>query len=196
MNDTHNSNENRQWQADLHDAGLDFVIDESLGPVLRALSGLNERAVCLCSGTGSLPYVNWIRDGLSMNGRLIIHLAPECTNLDSVVQQQLDADIRVASHYQEVSSFCADIAVHRLDLIVVDIAAGGQDTLEHWVPLLKDNAMLIAIGSKDVMQLIIDHCKTELFFADIGARGSAAMLTKKGVQHRLVRRSGRRRTRV
>jgi hypothetical protein len=183
--------DSQEWLADLQQAGIGHDFDDSLAAILRVVASIHQRPVCLCSGVEVLPYVNWLRDGMSMSGRLIIHLAPEHRELDEIVQRQLDSDIRVASHYQDIQRFCADISQHRVDLLLVDVGDDSSTGLDGLMPLLNENALSIVLAKKVIQEILFERYSSDYFVAPISASGQALMLARVGQQHQLGRRRGR-----
>jgi len=181
-----------EWLAALQSVHSDLACDPSLAATIRIAAGSKSNAVCLCSGTASLPYAVWLRDGMAMTARLIIHLDPANKEFATVVQQQLDSDIRLASHYQEISSFCDDIARHRLDLVVVDLNDRNRRHCAHLLSLLSDNGLMIVVADENVQERLHAELSNDYFFAPTGANQQAMMLSRKGMQHRVTRRSARR----
>jgi hypothetical protein len=181
------------WLEMLQAAGVNDPFDLALAETLRIAASVRDDAVCLCSGPAVLPYVHWIRDGLPMTGRVIVHLDPSHETLMDVVQTQPDSDIRVASHFQEIASFCDDISHHKLNLIVIDI--DDDDTIR-CVPaltgLLTSSSIMVCLLKEGAEEVLRNDFSTDFFFAPIGSQGRALMIAKKGMQHHLERRSRRR----
>ena len=167
--------------------------EKSLGRALRVIAGARQDAVCLCSGIRALPYVEWLRDGLRMSSRLIIHLDPEYSSLSDAMQNQADLDIRVAGHFQDLAGFIRDISHHRIDLLVADIDDTNRAVMHGLISLLSDGALLVAIADVAEQQQLRSDYATEFFVSSLGEQGSAIMMTRKGRQHRLSRRGGRQR---
>lgn len=183
--------DSRKWLADLQLAGIGHDFDDNLAAILRVAASVHEHSVCLCSGVEVLPYIDWLRDGMSMSGRLIIHLAPDRRELDEIVQRQLDSDIRIASHYQEIERFCADISQHRVDLLIVGVGEDNRSGLDGLMSLLSQNALLIVLARKSIQESLSERYSADYFLAPIGTSGQTLMLTRMGKQHQLERRRGR-----
>ena len=183
--------DSQEWIAGLKQADIGHDFDDSLAAILRVVASIHQHPVCLCSGVEVLPYVNWLRDGMSMSGRLIIHLAPEHRELDEMVQRQLDSDIRVASHYQDIQRFCADISQHRVDLLVVDAGDDSNAGLDGLMSLLDQNALSIVLAEKAIQEILFERYSSDYFVAPISTGGQALMLARVGQQHELGRRRGR-----
>jgi hypothetical protein len=180
--------DSQKWLADLQQADIGHSFDDGLAAILRVVASIHQHPVCLCSGVEVLPYVNWLRDGMSMSGRLIIHLAPEHRELDEMVQRQLDSDIRVASHYQDIQRFCADISQHRVDLLVVDAGDDSNAGLAGLMSLLNQNALSIVLAKKAIQEILFERYSSDYFVAPISTGDQALMLARVGQQHQLGRR--------
>lgn len=185
----------KNWLSRLYGLGVGESYDESLGRVLRVLAGMQQDAVCLCSGPAVLPYVNWLRDGLRMSSRMIIQLDPVCEALGPAVQSQLEIDIRVAGHFQPVESFSADVARHRVDLLVAGVDVANRDAIDGLIALLNDCALFVGIADPQIQARLLSDYSDDYFTASLGEKQSAVMLTRKGRQHRLSRRGGRQKSR-
>ena len=184
--------EAQAWIADLESENIGQDFDDDLAAVLRVAAALIEQCICICSGSAALPYVTWLRDGMSMSGCLIIHLDPARQHLDSVVQKQLDSDIRVSSHYQAAREFCIDISRHRVDLLLLTVDDGDMESLEEFSALLNENALMIVLASPQTQEKLRARYSSAYFLAPVGGQGRAIMLARKGMQHQRVRRSERR----
>lgn len=184
----------QNWLSTLQREGVGSAYDEGLGRALRVVAGMQQDAVCLCTGPAVLPYVNWLRDGLKMSSRLIIHLDPAYEALTPAVQSQLDKDIRMAGHFQDLDSFSADIARHRIDLLVAAIDDANKAVIDGLVALLNDCALFVAIADSRMQEQMRADYSNEYFLASLGDKQSALMLTRKGRQHHLSRRGGRRKS--
>lgn len=184
----------QNWLACLQREGVGEAYDENLGRALRVVAGMQQEAVCLCSGPAVLPYVNWLRDGLKMSSRLIIHLDPAHEALGPAVQSQLDNDIRIAGHFQDIGSFSADIARHRIDLLVAAIDDANKIEMDGLIALLNDCALFVGIADSRVQQQMQEDYSRDYFLASLGDGKNALMLTRKGRQHHLSRRGGRRKS--
>jgi hypothetical protein len=187
-----NGRDSDAWIEMLQAAGVDDPFDMALAETLRIAASVRDDAVCLCSGPAVLPYVHWIRDGLPMTGRVIVHLDPSHETLRDVVQTQPDSDIRVASHFQEIASFCDDISHHKLNLIVIGIDDDTMRYVPELTGLLTSSSIMVCLLKEGAEEVLRNDFSTDFFFAPIGSQGRAVMMTKKGMQHRLERRSRRR----
>jgi len=181
------------WLGRLAAAGVCLEFDSVLAETLRVVAGVRQDAVCLCSGPGTLPYVGWLRDGLRMSSRLIIHLEPSLEKLGNLVQQQLDDDIRVAGHFQDLESFSRDIARHRIDLLVAELNDANRAAMGGMISLLTDEALMVIVADGKLQPELRSDYADEYFVAPVGSHTAALMLSRKGRQHRLVRRGSRRR---
>lgn len=180
------------WLSSLQSMGVDEVCDKDLGHALRVIAGMQQDAVCLCSGPATLPYINWLRDGLKMSSRMIIHLDPAHESLGPAVQTQLERDIRIAGHFQDIESFSADIARHRVDLLVAAVDEANRAAMDGLIALLNDCALFVGIADAQMQERLWKDYADDYFLAPLGSGQRALMLTRKGRQHRLSRRGGRR----
>lgn len=182
----------QNWLSRLQACGVCEAFDEGLGRTLRVVAGMRQDAVCLCTGPQVLPYVGWIRDGLKMSSRMIIHLDPAREALGPAIQSQLDKDIRIAGHFQDLESFSADIARHRVDLLIAGVDDSNKTAMDGLIALLNDCALFVGIAEPRMQERMWRDYSDEYFLASLGDNRSALMLTRKGRQHRLARRGGRR----
>ena len=187
-----NSRDGDAWLELLQAVGVDGPFDRALADTLRIAASVRDDAVCLCSGPSVLPYVYWIRDGLPMTGRVIVHLDPSRETLGAVVQTQPDSDIRVATHFQDMASFCDDISHHKLNLIVVEVDDDTIRCLPKLVDMLSNNSLMVCLLNEGAEEALRNDFSSEFFFASIGSHGRSIMMAKKGMQHSLERRSRRR----
>lgn len=170
-----------------HGAGKSFA--EDLARRLRVLASLKDNSVFLVSGTGALPYIPWLRDGMPMNGRLIVHLEPGHDALDTLLKSQLHDDIRVAAHSQELPLFCADIARHKLDFVLLDAGTNLAIVLPLIREMLGDHALLIVLLKQGEQIHRVAKISADFFMAPLDESQTAWMLARKGRQHRTARRS-------
>jgi len=126
---------------------------------------------------------------MSMNNRLIIHQQTGEKELEDLVNQQLAIDIRLASHFQDVGSFTADIAQHKLDMVLVDHSASVVD-IQNWLTLLSDTGLLICPATDSVQSEIELNCGQDHFITRV--EQSVLLISRKGSQHRAKRRGRRR----
>jgi len=184
--------QDERWLENLAAENVHARFDASLAETLRVVAGMRQDAVCLCSGPGALPYVGWLRDGLRMSSRLIIHLDPSLDRLEKLIRHQQDDDIRVAGHFQDLQSFGRDIARHRIDLLVADFDGDNRHAMGSLMSLLTDEALMVILADEDLQCDLRSDYATEYFVADAGS-SAALLLSRKGRQHRLARRGSRRR---
>lgn len=154
----------------LEQIGLDH--DPILARALRVISNRGDHAVGMIVGEAALPYLPWVRDGLSMSSKLIVLLEPRERDFSAALEQQMALDIRIAAHTQDPRAFAADVSDHRVDLLV---GALGQLPLE----MMKESGQAVLIGSLSIPD--------GYFGAPVGE--SSVMITLPGRQHRLSRRN-------
>lgn len=174
------------WMSALADHGLGDV-NRSLAAFLRVFANLADQAVVLMAGPGVIGYVPWVRDGLPMTGKLIVQLHPRHRGLDPLVQSQLDLDIRVAGHYQDLDGFLEDVSHHRFDLLIAD----GEDvrTFRRALGTVKDTGAAILVSDESSRRWLVESLASEYFAAEPGQ--GVSVLTRKNMQHRLGRRRQR-----
>lgn len=171
-----------------HDVGRSFHGDT--GSLLRVIAGTKNGAVCLASGREAIPYVHWLQDGMAMNSRLIVHnQSPEMNDL---VRPQFTTDIRIVTHTQDLASFLTDIEEHRFDLIVLDVNDLSPDAEPPVLLRLAEHGLLLGVGADAARSHLIQTCTDAYFLCSLGNDGQSVALSKKGIQHRAVRRGGRR----
>ena len=178
----------------------ELSFDKTLANQLRLIAGLKDYGVLMTSGLHALPYSCWLRDGMSMNSRLLIHQMPEARSLSSWVESQQVQDIRVASHFQAQDAFTNDIREHRFDLMVLAFLDGEGDAdqremLASWLALLRDGGLAVLLASARLRSEFESLYTEEYFSAEFGESETCLMLVRKGSQHRAVRRGARRRAR-
>lgn len=177
------------WLGQLRTYGLVSNYSSGLAALLRILTAQKDYAVVLISGSHTLSYIPWIRDGMSMNSRLIIHQQERDIPLEDLLNHQLAIDIRLASHFQDVSSFTDDISQHKLDMVLVDHSASVKD-IQNWLKLLSDGGLLICPAADSVQSKIEQNCSQDHFITRV--EGTVLLVSRKGNQHR-AKRGGRRR---
>ncbi len=190
-----------QWLQSIELLNPCYAFSPDIAQLLRITAGLTDYAVLLCSGTSTLAYVPWLRDGMSMNSRLLIHLAAESGPAEGLLTQQTQADIRVAGHRQQTEEFLGDISHHRMNLLLLELTDDCMQCMPEWQTILADNGLLVLLGQAERLQKMRAAYADQFFFAAIApTAGNAGMvlMTRKGLQHTASRRGGRsrRKTRV
>lgn len=173
-------------QAEPYDAGL--------AEQIRVLSSLCDYAVLMCSGAATMPYTLAIRDGMTMNTRLVLHLDERDASLKPLLQQQTDKDIRVANHVQAIDSFLDDLSHHKVNILLLQWAPENAEQFERWKGMLAEQGLLVLFG----VGAQVDELKaryTKDFFFSFTLNSDVLLMSKKGVQHRTDRRGGRARKR-
>lgn len=180
------------WLAELqrHDIGVTF--QPEVAAMLRVLAATRNAAVALATGTEAIPYVPWLQDGIPMNGRLILH--NECSRTVDLVQPHFTTDIRVATHQQGFAAFLADIHEHRFDFVVFDPGDVDPAVVYTLPERLSEHGLLIALGGNAAVTDFVEGLQ-DSFFAWREPSG-CAVLSRKSLQHRAVRRGGRRRQKL
>lgn len=179
------------WLKTLADNGIGNGFHSDIASLLRVFAGTKNGGVTLATGTQSIPYVDWVQDGMAMNCRLILHSTSKI--VDDLIQPHFSTDIRIATHQQDFSTFLSDIEEHRFDLILLDvdeITTGESTTV---VERLTDHGLLIALGNCAELEDLEFRCADSHFCSWIGSSNLCVALSRKGLQHRAVRRGGRRR---
>ncbi len=181
-----------QWLQELAEHGLAAEYQPSLAALLRNLATLGDCTLLMSSGPACLPYVPWLRDGMSMNNRLIVHQNSDQQNLQPLLLRQQQQDIRVAHHFQNAEEFIADIAHHRFQLLLLDVSTLVLESLSLWEGLLQDQGMIVLLSPRviagDRMALLQQH----YLLAPLNETETALMLCRKGLQHTRKRRGRRR----
>ena len=179
------------WLAVLHASGIGETFQPHIGALLRVWAGTKNGAVCLASGREAVPYAHWLQDGMTMNSRLIVHSqTPEISDL---VDPHFSSDIRVATHTQDFACFLADIEQHKFDLIVLDVNDQSSDISSTVLQRLEEHGMLLAVGVEVTHSPLIKACADAYFVSQTDEHDRGVIASKKSIQHRAVRRGGRRR---
>ncbi len=168
-----------------------FSFDAETGQLLRVTSSLADYGVLLCSGVSALPYVPWLRDGMTMNSRLVIHLPPQANQAQELLTQQTQTDIRVAGHIQNTAEFLDDISHHRMNLLLLELSDDSLQCLAQWQAILADNGLLVLLGDEQQLQSVRESHAEQYFFA--GANSASPppgilLMAPKGLQHKASRR--------
>lgn len=179
------------WLASLrhNDIGKSFQTDTAA--LLRVIAGTKNGAVCLASGREAVPYVHWLQDGMTMNSRLIVHNQSQAIN--ELAQPHLSTDIRVATHAQDFASFLSDIEEHRFDLMVIDAGGLSHDVVPAVLQRLAEYGLLLGVGLNVSCSQLIEACTKAYFLFHLNDQDRSVFISKKSMQHRAVRRGGRRR---
>ena len=160
---------------------------------LRVIAGSKNGAVMLVTGTEAIPYADWLQDGMAMNSRLILH--NQSKQVTELVQPHFSTDIRVAAHTQDLVTFLADIEEHKFDFVVADLNEIDSEAAAIMTERLSEHGLLIGIGLDAQLNDLVRTCGDGYFFCSIDQPGNSVILSKKSIQHRAVRRGGRRRNR-
>jgi predicted O-methyltransferase YrrM len=82
----------------------------------RALAASKTAGSFLCIGEGAGEIAAWILDGMDHSSGLValVQDKQEAT----VLERELDRDVRASVHLQDAASFLIDVHAHRFDLIV------------------------------------------------------------------------------
>ena len=159
---------------------------------LRVIVGTKNGAALLVTGTEAIPYVDWLLDGMAMNSRLILH--NQSKQLTQLVQPHFSTDIRVATHAQDFIAFLTDIEEHKFDFVVVDLNEINLETIATMLERTAEHGLLIGIGTRTQLNHLVQTVGDGYFCSLIDRPGNSVILSRKGIQHRAVRRGGRRRT--
>ena len=180
----------QNWLNELakHDIGSGFRVD--VASQLRVHAGTSIGGVILSAGRQVIPYVDWIQDGMSMSSRLILHTESEKTA--ELIRPRYSTDIRIATHVQDLSSFLSDIEEHRFNLIVMDADDVGGDGIAEIRERVGEQGLLVGIGSAGSLASLIQDLEGTHFHCALGKTAHCAAFARKGLQHRVSRRGGRR----
>lgn len=159
---------------------------------LRVIAGTKNGAALLVTGTEVIPYADWLQDGMAMNSRLILH--NQSKQLTQLVQPHFSADIRVATHAQDFVAFLTDIEEHKFDFVVVDLNEIDLERIATILERTAEHGLLICIGTHTRLKDLVRTCGDGCFYSLIDQSSNSVILSRKGIQHRAVRRGGRRRT--
>ncbi len=174
------------WLAGLNEHGV-VDVDPGLAVLLRMLANVGDQSAVIMSGPGVVAYAPWIRDGMPMTAKLIIQLDPRNRGLDPVIRSQVDLDIRVAIHYQDLGGFLNDVSQHRFDLAIVD--GESLDAFANLVRMVKDSGRTVVVAEARTRSALLEPHAARYFSADLGL--SASVVTRKNAQHGRDRRRRR-----
>jgi hypothetical protein len=179
------------WLRTLTENGMGARFQSDIASVLRVFAGTKNGGVTLAAGTQSIPYVDWVQDGMAMTCRLILHSTSK--KVADLIQPHFSTDIRIATHLQDFSMFLSDIEEHRFDLILLDVDEVTARESTTVVDRLTDYGLLVGFGDRAELEDLIRRCADSHFCSRLGASDHCVALSRKGLQHRAVRRGGRRR---
>lgn len=177
--------------ATLQQNGIGKLFQTDIASLLRVIAGTKNGAVCLTSGQEAIPYVHWLQDGMTMNSRLIVH--NQSKEINEVIKPHLSTDIRVATHAQDFASFLSDIEEHKFDLMLIDVGDINDDVIPIILQRLAEHGLLLAVGIDVSHSQLIRVCANNYFLCYLDNNDRSVVLSKKSMQHRAVRRGGRRR---
>jgi len=180
-----------KWLGTLAENGVEADFHNEIASLLRVLAGTTNSGITLATGTKTTPYVDWVQDGMAMNCRLILHSVSK--TVAELTQSHFSTDIRIGTHRQEFSLFLSDIAEHRFDLILLDVDEITSNEAETVLGRLADHGLLVGFGDSTALNNLIQSCANSHFCSRLVASNHCAALSRKGLQHRAVRRGGRRR---
>ena len=174
-----------------NDIGKSFHMQTAVS--LRVIAGIKNGAVMLVTGTEAIPYADWLQDGMAMNSRLILH--NQSSKVTELVQPHFSTDIRVATHTQDFVSFLMDIEEHKFDFVVADLNEIDSKAVTITLERIAEHGLLVGIGTDTQLDDLVRTCGDQYFFCTIDQLGNSVILSKKSIQHLVVRRGGRRRKR-
>ena len=174
-----------------NDIGKSFHMQTAVS--LRVIAGTKNGAVMLVTGTEAIPYADWLQDGMAMNSRLILH--NQSSKVTELVQPHFSTDIRVATHTQDFVSFLMDIEEHKFDFVVADLNEIDSKAVTITLERIAEHGLLVGIGTDTQLDDLVRICGDQYFFCTIDQLGNSVILSKKSIQHLVVRRGGRRRKR-
>ncbi|MEM8500635.1 MAG: hypothetical protein AAF542_21655 [Pseudomonadota bacterium] len=186
-----------QWLKSITPLDPAFEFEAETARLLRITASLADYGVMLCSGVSALAYVPWLRDGMTMNSRLVIHLPPQSIQAQELLTQQTQADIRVAGHIQNTAEFLDDISHHRMNLLLLELSEDSLPSLPQWQAILADNGLLVLLGNEEALSTLRDSHAEQFFFASVPTLLSSTgvlLMSPKGLQHKTSRRGGRSRS--
>ncbi|MFK7732084.1 MAG: hypothetical protein AB8B48_10755 [Pseudomonadales bacterium] len=194
---TDNPRDFEQWLQSIASLNPAFAFSEETGQLLRVTASLADFGVLLCSGISALSYVPWLRDGMTMNSRLVIHLPPQANDAQELLTQQTQTDIRVAGHIQNTAEFLDDISHHRMNLLLLELSDDSAESLPQWQAILADNGLLVLLGEQSQLHDVQKSHAGQFFFASPPSSSSdpgVLLMSPKGLQHKTSRRGGRSRS--
>lgn len=179
------------WLGQLRQHGIGGDFDEKAAAWLRVVTATKSPALILATGAEAIPYADWAWDGMSMNSRLILH--NQSSDIGEMVRPHFATDIRVATHQQDLTSFLSDIEKHRFDFVIVDLDDADPGPVSTLLERLTEQGLFMCFGTPPVLDEMTEAHRNSHFSTAISARGKCVALSRKGLQHRAVRRGGRRR---
>jgi hypothetical protein len=120
--------------AALEAAGCAREIPSEIKQMARALAATKTAGTFLCMGEGAGEVGAWILEGMDHSSGFVALVQDE--REATVIQRELDCDVRASVHLQDAASFLLDVRAHRFDLIVDLIAGEHPKTLQLGLGLL------------------------------------------------------------
>ena len=179
------------WLLALQRDGIGKAFQIKTACWLRVIAGTRNGAIVLVTGQEAIPYVSWLQDGMAMNSRLILH--NQSKQITEQLQSHFSSDIRVATHAQDLVAFLSDIEEHKFDFIVMDLSDIGSSVVPTVLERLAEHGLLIGIGTRPRLKDLVRACTEGYFFSYIGGSDHCVIVSRKSLQHRAVRRGGRKR---
>jgi hypothetical protein len=157
--------------------------------VLRVVAATRTGGVVLCAGTRTIPYVDWIQDGMSMSSRLILHVTRSSTA--ELTRPRYAADIRLAIHVQDLGEFLSDIEGHRFSLVVIDADEVGKALASVMAQRVDEQSLLVGVGDAAAIHDMTRGLEDSHFACRLAGSLECVAFSRKGLQHRGRRHAAR-----
>lgn len=125
----------------------------------RALAASKATGTFLCIGEGAGEVAGSILDGMDHSSGLVVLVQDK--HEAAVLARELDCDVRVSVHRQDVASFLVDVRRHRFDLIVDLITSEHPRSLRLGLGLLEAGGVYLAYHFGDLRHESPTTCDQE-----------------------------------
>ena len=115
------------------------------GDFISAMVATKREGVVLAIGEQPLHYQKEIMSALDPLSRLIVSLNPSIAQLP--VEANLESDLRVAVHRQEIQDFLDDIKQHRFKMIMLGEESISESLITKCINILEQGGMLLVLRS-------------------------------------------------
>jgi predicted O-methyltransferase YrrM len=145
--------------AALKAAGCAREISSEIRHMARALAATKKAGAILCMGEGAGEVGAWILEGMDHSSGFVALVQDE--REATVIQRELDCDVRASVHLQDAASFLLDVRAHHFDLIVDLIADEHPKTLRLGLGLLRAGGVYLASNLESLSHETLPRCDQE-----------------------------------
>lgn len=115
------------------------------GEFISAMVATKREGVVLAIGEQPLHYQKEIMSALDPLSRLIVSLNPSIAKLP--VEKNLESDLRVAVHRQDIQEFLDDIKQHRFKMIMLGEESINDSLIAKCINILEQGGMMLVLRS-------------------------------------------------